>query len=569
MKHPKEQETLVSNIFNQTVLILMNMNKLIIILSFFPLLSFAQITVSEIPKFIEEVEVKKPLQIDSLSDWKDDNEESNDESFDYNIYKGVQIYFPNNTIDCLSFYTETSTTPSINEMEVFTNALTLEEQLGTNLISNGNSGSGNSGFLLDTVYKNINSELKNILLSKTSNIDHLYNRQITVVNPQFHKYYNETSVYADYYIETKQNGYSNKYFNILDVFTTTDEIDSISKLLGDISFGDKIFKLQEKETNNEPIYCNYKVLKKSILLPRYVKFKDLFEGKEFVIRNRMSGSQLPQVDEIYDFENKTLTKEVFYDFNNQQLIEAKTNSVWICKELTLFNNFDMRFFKNTLNVGLYNGLDNLPLEDRKKMIVSYEDYLNGKDFSNHNELKKFKDNSQNKLFAPYLVLQNKLHPEQLIAIEFNKDVHYKKFIDFEYDESNKIIYPEDEIPGFILKDRYDSMKLLLKIKRAKGDAETLKENEKKRIQQQKEKEVYRINQLKHREEIIEKYGQEIGTIIANGKVRIGMTKQMCIDSWGNSIISNKTTTEEGTFERIQYGSGVLYFTNGVLKRIEQ
>jgi len=109
----------------------------------------------------------------------------------------------------------------------------------------------------------------------------------------------------------------------------------------------------------------------------------------------------------------------------------------------------------------------------------------------------------------------------------------------------------------------------LKIRRAKGDVETLKENEKKRIQQQKDKEEYRINQLKRREEIIEKYGQEIGTIIATGKVRIGMTKKMCIEAWGNSIISNKTITEEGTFERLQYGSGVLYFTNGVLKRIEQ
>jgi len=127
----------------------------------------------------------------------------------------------------------------------------------------------------------------------------------------------------------------------------------------------------------------------------------------------------------------------------------------------------------------------------------------------------------------------------------------------------------DEIPGFVLKDRYDSMKLLLKIKKANGDAETKKENEIKRIKQQKDKEENRINQLKHREEIIEKYGQEMGTIIADGKVRIGMTKKMCIESWGDTILSIKTTTEKGTFERLQYGSGVLYFTNGILKRIEQ
>lgn len=481
------------------------MKKLLFILLFFPLFSFAQITISETPKFIEEIEVKKTLQIDSLSDWYNNNEAWSDEQkgnkFDYKIYKGVQIYFPTNTIDSLVFTTEEKSIPNINETEVYKS---------------------------DHVTSNLNS-------------------------------------------------YANKYFNVLDVFTATNERDSISKLLGGNLDGEQIFKLQEKDTNNDPIYCDYNVLIKSILLPHYIKFKNLFEGKEFILANRMN-SEDKHINVRYDFGNQRLTKEVFYDFNNQQLITAETNSVWICKELTLFNNFDMRFFKNSLDINTYNGIDNLPLEDRKKLIVSYENYLDGteKEFSNHPELKILKNNSQNKLYTPYLVLQNKLHPEQLIAIEFDAKIHYKKFVDFEYGTSYNvtmnhpdIIYPDDEIPGFVLKDRYDSMKLLYKLEVEQNDIELKKYKEKQKLQQQKEKAEYDKYQLARKSEIISKYGQELGSVIANGRVRIGMSKQMCIDAWGNTIVSNKIITEKGTVERLQYGRGVLYFFNGTLKRIEQ
>ena len=214
------------------------MKKLLFILLFFPLFSFAQITISETPKFIEEVEVKKTLQIDSLSDWYDNNEAWNDEQkgnkFDYKIYKGVQIYFPTNTIDSLVFTTEEKSIPNINETEVYKS---------------------------DHVTSNLNS-------------------------------------------------YANKYFNILDVFTATNERDSISKLLGGNQDGDQIFKLQEKDTNNDPIYCDYNVLIKSILLPHYIKFKNLFEGKEFILANRINFDD-EHINIRYDFENQSLTKEVF------------------------------------------------------------------------------------------------------------------------------------------------------------------------------------------------------------------------------------------------------------------
>lgn len=67
-----------------------------------------------------------------------------------------------------------------------------------------------------------------------------------------------------------------------------------------------------------------------------------------------------------------------------------------------------------------------------------------------------------------------------------------------------------------------------------------------------------------------KFGIENGEIIANNKVKIGMTKEMCRISWGIPIWSNKTTISEGTSEKWYYGLEYsLYFVNDKLMKIEE
>ena len=90
-----------------------------------------------------------------------------------------------------------------------------------------------------------------------------------------------------------------------------------------------------------------------------------------------------------------------------------------------------------------------------------------------------------------------------------------------------------------------------------------REEEKKLIVKQKETKdhlVYCVN----------KYGETLGNIIANGRIRLGMTKEMCITAWGEPYNINKTIESSGTYEIWNYGwQKFLNFTNGVLVKINE
>ena len=97
--------------------------------------------------------------------------------------------------------------------------------------------------------------------------------------------------------------------------------------------------------------------------------------------------------------------------------------------------------------------------------------------------------------------------------------------------------------------------------RLKSEQEML-QREEARLKREKE-EQERIPNL------IKKYGSEKGKIIGDGKVRIGFTKQMCIDSWGEPQSINKTTSKYGVNEQWVYGNGnYLYFDDGILTTIQ-
>lgn len=71
------------------------------------------------------------------------------------------------------------------------------------------------------------------------------------------------------------------------------------------------------------------------------------------------------------------------------------------------------------------------------------------------------------------------------------------------------------------------------------------------------------------DKMISKYGSTNGTLIAQGKVRIGMTAEMCRDAWGSPSDINRTTGTWGVHEQWVYGSGsYLYFEDGILTSIQ-
>lgn len=66
----------------------------------------------------------------------------------------------------------------------------------------------------------------------------------------------------------------------------------------------------------------------------------------------------------------------------------------------------------------------------------------------------------------------------------------------------------------------------------------------------------------------QKFGEEIFEVILKGKVKIGMTKEMCQLSWGKPKSINETITSGKTREQWVYSDNYLYFDNGILTVIQ-
>ena len=76
---------------------------------------------------------------------------------------------------------------------------------------------------------------------------------------------------------------------------------------------------------------------------------------------------------------------------------------------------------------------------------------------------------------------------------------------------------------------------------------------------------YFANQKKR---MIAKYGKYWGKLVAEGQLEIGMTKQMCRDSWGEPESINRTSTRYGNHEQWVYSTIFVYFDNGKISAIQ-
>jgi len=65
-----------------------------------------------------------------------------------------------------------------------------------------------------------------------------------------------------------------------------------------------------------------------------------------------------------------------------------------------------------------------------------------------------------------------------------------------------------------------------------------------------------------------KFGDEMASLIVQSKVKIGMTKDMCILSWGTKSINTTIVSGNNTEQWIYSSGSYLYFTNGLLSGIQ-
>lgn len=98
------------------------------------------------------------------------------------------------------------------------------------------------------------------------------------------------------------------------------------------------------------------------------------------------------------------------------------------------------------------------------------------------------------------------------------------------------------------------------------------EHQQQEAEAQRQKREWEQSREKRRQELVAKYGDKYGNLIAKGKVAIGMTKEMCRKAVGYPSNQYKATTARGTSEIwVYYALGattVLYFDDNVLYLIE-
>jgi hypothetical protein len=146
-----------------------------------------------------------------------------------------------------------------------------------------------------------------------------------------------------------------------------------------------------------------------------------------------------------------------------------------------------------------------------------------------------------------------------------------------------LIKPHYKI-GYILVNEYDSILQLDNLEAfipeeqfihnetIRTSAEQLEKSlllEKQKKEEFEESERKRINAETRKAEYIKKYGQKYGELVALGKFEIGMTMDMCRDSWGMPTNLYEEKTNGKTFVVWTYFKMTkLYFLNNKLTKIE-
>jgi hypothetical protein len=142
--------------------------------------------------------------------------------------------------------------------------------------------------------------------------------------------------------------------------------------------------------------------------------------------------------------------------------------------------------------------------------------------------------SKQKHMTPSFILKNKNNEE--IALPFN-------------------VFFESE---FITKEQLDEILRVQKLQEVEREKE-------RRISIQRQKQ----ESAKHLADCINKYGQELGQLIYEGKVSLGMNAQMCLSAWGQPLEIYRTTVNGLSHEQWQYSwKHYLYFDNGLLTAIQ-
>jgi len=113
-------------------------------------------------------------------------------------------------------------------------------------------------------------------------------------------------------------------------------------------------------------------------------------------------------------------------------------------------------------------------------------------------------------------------------------------------------------PAFILEQTYNNL--------VAEKQRTIEERQRIEEEKRHQEEIARQEREKR---LIQKYGNQYGKLIFEGKVCLKMTKEMCTEAWGEPHYINSTIIDGLVCEQWVYGLGTyLYFDNGILRAIQ-
>lgn len=221
---------------------------------------------------------------------------------------------------------------------------------------------------------------------------------------------------------------------------------------------------------------------------------------------------------------------------------------WICRQDVLSKQefFLVPYFEKMQN--LYKGQHVVPTTNLDNLVdINSGDPINIKSkeiWQCYNVT--FVHSKDNILVQPYFLLNKD---------DIKVKIPFKDFTE----KCNGIFTAEDRIfrSRFLLESEYDS--IIAEKKRSAEEKQRIEE-ERLRIEEQA--------RLERNKQIIKKYGNKYGKLICEGKVCLNMTKDMCIEAWGEPCYINSTIVKRLVHEQWVYWGSYLYFDNGVLTGIQ-
>ncbi|MBQ5826534.1 MAG: hypothetical protein IIW46_03560 [Bacteroidaceae bacterium] len=121
---------------------------------------------------------------------------------------------------------------------------------------------------------------------------------------------------------------------------------------------------------------------------------------------------------------------------------------------------------------------------------------------------------------------------------------------------------------FFSEDRTHRQRFILEQDYNNLIAERMRSAEEKQRMEEERLRVEEQVRLERNKQIINKYGNRYGKLICEGQVCLNMTKEMCIEAWGEPNYINSTIIKGLVHEQWIYWGSYLYFDNGRLTGIQ-